>query len=62
MADEQNLDPQAFEANAAEAVGDDLVARVHALEEQLAAAQDQALRVSADMQNVRRRADRKSVV
>ena len=45
MADEQNLDPQAFEANAAEAAGDDLVARVHALEEQLAAAQDQALRV-----------------
>ena len=57
MADEQNLDPQAFEANAAEAAGDDLVARVHALEEQLAAAQDQALRVSADMQNVRRRAE-----
>ena len=57
MADEQNLDPQAFEANAVEAAGDDLVARVHALEEQLAAAQDQALRVSADMQNVRRRAE-----
>ena len=57
MADEQNLDTQAFEANAAEAAGDDLVARVHALEEQLAAAQDQALRVSADMQNVRRRAE-----
>ena len=57
MADEQNLDTQAFEANAAEAAGDDLVARVRTLEEQLAAAQDQALRVSADMQNVRRRAE-----
>ena len=57
MADEQNLDTQAFDANAAEVAGDDLVARVRTLEEQLAAAQDQALRVSADMQNVRRRAE-----
>ena len=31
MADEQNLDTQAFEANAAEAAGDDLVARVRSM-------------------------------
>lgn len=56
MADEQtqNLDIE----NAADTtVGEDLAARVHTLEEQLAAAQDQSLRVAADMQNVRRRAE-----
>lgn len=59
MADEQNLDTQALEPNSAADGGssDDLVARVQALEEQLASARDQALRVAADLQNVRRRAD-----
>lgn len=36
---------------------DDLAARVSALEEQLATAQDQALRAAADVQNARRRAE-----
>ncbi|PAU61743.1 nucleotide exchange factor GrpE [Pseudomonas indica] len=59
MADEQNLDNQTPEENlAAEAeAGNDLSARVQSLEEQLAAAQDQALRVAAEVQNVRRRAE-----
>ena len=59
MADEQTLDTQNSEAQAAEAVapGGDLAARVQTLEEQLAAAQDQSLRVAADLQNVRRRAE-----
>lgn len=56
MTDEQNLDQQIPDSGAAEA-GDDLASRVETLEEQLAAAQDQALRVAADMQNVRRRAE-----
>ena len=59
MADEQTLDTQNPDVQtAAEAAsGDDLVARVQALEEQLATAQDQSLRVAADLQNVRRRAE-----
>ncbi|SED84396.1 nucleotide exchange factor GrpE [Pseudomonas coleopterorum] len=58
MADEQNLDDQNLDANqAADAGAEDLTARVQLLEEQLAAAQDQSLRVAADLQNVRRRAD-----
>ncbi|QKZ02958.1 MULTISPECIES: nucleotide exchange factor GrpE [Pseudomonas] len=58
MADEQTLDEQNLDANqAGEAGADDLAARVKTLEEQLAAAQDQSLRVAADLQNVRRRAD-----
>jgi molecular chaperone GrpE len=60
MADEQNLDNQTPEATpAAEGApaGEDLVARVQALEEQLAAAQDQSLRAAAELQNVRRRAE-----
>lgn len=59
MADEQNLDTQNPEAQAAEnaAPSDDLAARVQALEEQLAAAQDQSLRMAAELQNVRRRAE-----
>ncbi|MDV7210543.1 molecular chaperone GrpE [Azotobacter beijerinckii] len=60
MADEQNLDNQTPEATpAAEgaAAGEDLAARVQALEEQLAAAQDQSLRAVAELQNVRRRAE-----
>ncbi|MCF4994236.1 nucleotide exchange factor GrpE [Pseudomonas syringae] len=58
MADEQTVETQNPEANqASEASGDDLATRVQVLEEQLAAAQDQSLRVAADLQNVRRRAD-----
>ncbi|MEO4046181.1 nucleotide exchange factor GrpE [Pseudomonas sp. CAU 1711] len=59
MADEQTLDTaNAEEQLAPEAgVGEDLGARVQALEEQLAAAQDQSLRMAADLQNVRRRAE-----
>ncbi|MFC6300375.1 nucleotide exchange factor GrpE [Pseudomonas sp. CCM 7893] len=58
MADEQTQDTQNPDANqASPAAGEDLVARVQVLEEQLAGAQDQALRVAADLQNVRRRAE-----
>lgn len=58
MADEQTVDTQNPEANQApEGSGDDLATRVQVLEEQLAAAQDQSLRVAADLQNVRRRAE-----
>ena len=56
MTDEQNLDQQIPEPAAVD-VGEDLAGRVQALEEQLAVAQDQSLRVAADMQNVRRRAE-----
>ena len=58
MADEQNSDTQTQD-QAGEAVtgGEDLVSRVQVLEEQLATAQDQSLRVAADLQNVRRRAE-----
>ena len=59
MADEQNLDnqnPEESEELQAE-VTEDLAARVHSLEEQLAAAQDQSLRVAAELQNIRRRAE-----
>ncbi|CRM01224.1 MULTISPECIES: nucleotide exchange factor GrpE [unclassified Pseudomonas] len=55
MADEQTQDTQTPDANLA--AGDELVTRVQVLEEQLAAAQDQSLRVAADLQNVRRRAE-----
>lgn len=69
MADEQNLDGQNPEAQAAgsapenaQPLGQDaLQARVQELEEQLAAAKDeikdQALRSAAEQQNVRRRAE-----
>ncbi len=59
MADEQTLDTQNPDVQTAAeaAAGDDLVARVRALEEQLATAQDQSLRMAADLQNVRRRAE-----
>jgi molecular chaperone GrpE len=59
MADEQTLDTQNPDVQTAAeaAAGDDLVARVQALEEQLATAQDQSLRMAADLQNVRRRAE-----
>ena len=58
MADEQTLDTNPHEQQANDAVaGDELAARVQSLEEQLAAAQDQSLRMAADLQNVRRRAE-----
>lgn len=57
MADEQNLDTQAQDQAAQLAAGEDLAVRVQVLEEQLATAQDQSLRVAADLQNVRRRAE-----
>lgn len=58
MADEQNLDTQNPEVSApADVAGEDLGARVQALEEQLAAAQDQSLRTAAELQNIRRRAE-----
>lgn len=58
MVDEQNLDTQNPEVSApADVAGEDLVARVQALEEQLAAAQDQSLRTAAELQNIRRRAE-----
>lgn len=60
MADEHKLDPQNPEAELqgeAETAGDDLAQRVQVLEEQLAAAQDQALRAAAELHNVRRRAE-----
>ncbi len=58
MADEQNLDNQPPENPQAESTAaEDLAARVQSLEEQLAAAQDQSLRVAAELQNIRRRAE-----
>lgn len=61
MADEQKQDLQdqepLAEDNLEGAPSDDLSARVSELEEQLAAAQDQALRAAADVQNARRRAE-----
>ena len=57
MADEQNLENQTFDEQDQAAASDDLAARVQSLEEQLAAAQDQSLRVAAEMQNIRRRAE-----
>ncbi|WP_268798014.1 nucleotide exchange factor GrpE [Pseudomonas huanghezhanensis] len=58
MADEQNSDTQTQD-QAAEAAhsAEELVTRVQVLEEQLATAQDHSLRVAADLQNVRRRAE-----
>ncbi len=59
MADEQNQDnqnPETPEQSQAD-VAEDLAARVQSLEEQLAAAQDQSLRVAAELQNIRRRAE-----
>ncbi len=58
MADEQTVDTQNPDVNQApEASGEDLATRVQTLEEQLATAQDATLRVTADLQNVRRRAE-----
>jgi len=57
MADEQTLEDSNPEDGQVAAAGEDIQVRIQALEEQLAAAQDQSLRVAADMQNVRRRAE-----
>jgi len=59
VADEQNLDtPQEDSVSPApEAEVIDWQAQVETLQEQLAAAQDQALRTAADLQNLRRRAE-----
>lgn len=61
MADEQkpDLNEQEFTGEEARAAddGSDLATRVAELEEQLATAQDQALRAAADVQNARRRAE-----
>ncbi|NLY57774.1 MAG: nucleotide exchange factor GrpE [Gammaproteobacteria bacterium] len=62
MVDEQRQEPQAEEFDTDQqpegvAVEEDLVARIASLEEQLAAAQDQALRAVADAQNARRRSE-----
>lgn len=58
MAEDKTLDEQNPQATAApEAAGEDLAAQVQALEEQLAAAKDQSLRVAAEVQNIRRRAE-----
>ena len=59
MTDEQNLDTQSPDVEQADTAApvEDLAARVQALEEQLAAAQDQTLRAAAELQNVRRRAE-----
>lgn len=60
MADEQTQDPATDEL-ADDALDnlatDGLAAQVASLQEQLAAAQDQALRAAADVQNARRRAE-----
>jgi len=57
MADEQNLDAQAQDQATDAVSGEELATRVQVLEEQLATAHDQALRVAADLQNIRRRAE-----
>lgn len=59
MADEKNLDEQQLETEqqAGQEGHDTLSARIAELEEQLAAAQDQALRTAAEAQNIRRRSE-----
>src|SRR5690606_456657 len=58
MVDEQNLENPNTEPSTDDEQGVEVLqARVQELEEQLAAAQDQALRNAAEMQNVRRRAE-----
>ena len=54
MADEQTQDTQTPDANSA--AGDELATRASA-RRAVAATQDQSLRVAADLQNVRRRAE-----
>lgn len=59
MADEHNQDQQNLEANESKTTeaGEDLSSRIQTLEEQLTAAQDQNLRMAAEVQNIRRRAE-----
>jgi len=60
VADEQNVNAPQEEESASpvpEAEAIDWQAQVETLQEQLAAAQDQALRTAADLQNLRRRAE-----
>lgn len=59
MADEQNQAPSNLESDEGKIVdgSEELTSRIQALEEQLAAAQDQNLRSAAELQNVRRRAE-----
>jgi len=59
VADEQNLDTVQEDGVSPEAQAEviDWQAQVETLQEQLAAAQDQALRTAADLQNLRRRAE-----
>ncbi|NLY13011.1 MAG: nucleotide exchange factor GrpE [Gammaproteobacteria bacterium] len=62
MTDEQTLDEQvadraADEQNAETGSGDSAELRIAELEEQLAGAQENALRAAAEMQNIRRRAE-----
>lgn len=58
MADEQTLDEQNPNVTpGADGKADDLAARVQTLEEEVATAKDQSLRMAADLQNVRRRAE-----
>jgi len=59
MADEQTQDQQNLDANEGKQAdaGEDLASRIQSLEEQLAGAQDQSLRMAAELQNVRRRAE-----
>lgn len=59
MADEQNQDQQHLDANEGKAIegNEELSSQIQALEEQLATAQDQNLRIAAELQNVRRRAE-----
>ncbi len=56
VVDESAMQPEAVET-AAESVVDEAAARIEALEAELADAKEQVLRVSAEMQNVRRRAE-----
>ena len=57
MSDEQQTQDSHLNEQPEQVAGDDLNARVLDLEEQLAAAKDQSLRVAAELQNVRRRAE-----
>lgn len=58
MADQQHPDmPEELEQEPIETAESDLAAQVMSLEEELATAKDQVLRLAADLQNVRRRAE-----
>lgn len=59
MADDQKLDNQNQDTNENPQgeTADDLATRVRSLEEQLTTAQEQSLRMAAEVQNIRRRAE-----